>query len=35
MQYLLLIHDDEAHWGEMPEDVWRENLDLVRGALDG
>ena len=20
MQYLLLIHDDEAHWGEMPED---------------
>ena len=20
MQYLLLIHDDEAHWGDMPED---------------
>ncbi len=20
MQYLLLIHDDEAQWGEMPED---------------
>jgi hypothetical protein len=20
MQYLLLIHDDEAHWGGMPED---------------
>jgi len=20
MQYLLLINDDEAHWGEMPED---------------
>src|SRR5438067_12853523 len=19
MQYLLLIHDDEAHWGDMPE----------------
>ncbi len=20
MQYLLLIHDDEAQWGDMPED---------------
>ena len=20
MQYLLLINDDEAHWGDMPED---------------
>jgi hypothetical protein len=20
MQYLLLIHDDEAHWGDLPED---------------
>jgi len=20
MQYLLLIHDEEAHWGDMPED---------------
>ena len=36
MQYLLLIHDDEAHWGDMPEHernaIHRIPLQIKRGA---
>ena len=44
MQYLLLIHDDEAHWGNMPEDerdaMYREYMKFTedvqsRGILLG
>ena len=36
MQYLLLINDDEAHWGDMPEDernaIYADVRDVHRGA---